>query len=297
HRYPTYGVSLLWFDGGNLTQIGYARGISPFAEFVVFKTKKIEANFHLATGIASLTKPFDLVENQKNVAIGSSISGVMQGILNIQYFFHPNLSAHVGLCITHFSNSNIQLPNYGLNYPHIRFGINTFFHEKKPIPQQIRPNPQPSKHRLQVHVAIATKQMEEIENKRFFPRMLSIKYARTIGQTGLFTGAVELFNDPSQLVRRYQKDTVSNLFSSFDIAFVPGYEILFGRLSIVMNIGVYAFRKNPVYTVTYQRLGIRYEPFDRVYCLVALKTHFAQSDFIEWGIGINLYKKKSKKAD
>ena len=71
-----------------------------------------------------MTKHFDIYENQKNGAIGSSVNAYVQ----FKWFWHIKLNDRMriepGFMFSHVSNARAQSPNLGLNVFGIGLGLN-----------------------------------------------------------------------------------------------------------------------------------------------------------------------------
>ena len=72
----------------------------------------------------------------------------------------------------------------------------------------------------------------------------------------------------------------------------PGVHVLhqlrFSRLSLVTQLGFYIYAKDKSDGPIYDRLAIQYKLNNNILLNVALKTHFAKADFVEWGIGYSI---------
>ncbi|MCB0409779.1 MAG: acyloxyacyl hydrolase, partial [Flavobacteriales bacterium] len=67
------------------------------------------------------------------------------------------------------------------------------------------------------------------------------------------------------------------------------YGLSMGKLDLLFQVGGYAYTAYEDNGYIYSKLGSRYYLTDKLFVNLALKTHFAVADFIEYGVGYRLH--------
>lgn len=133
YNFPEVGVSLIAGNLGNKKQLGYTVGLVPSMIFSKKVLKKINLNFQIGFGFTWFNAPFDSVTNKFNLLIGSHITNMSIGKININHQLSNNLFLDYGFSFIHCSNGHYQIPNIGLNAPNFNMGLKYLFKDKKTI--------------------------------------------------------------------------------------------------------------------------------------------------------------------
>jgi hypothetical protein len=64
-----------------------------------------------------------------------------------------------------------------------------------------------------------------------------------------------------------------------------GHQLEFSKLTVATQIGYYIYAKDKSDGPIYSRFALRYKLNSKLLLNLALKTHYAKADFIEWGVG------------
>lgn len=101
--------------------LGYASSIYAGVEkrLLAFENFNITIGAH--TGIAYVSQSYRA--DNRNVAIGSALNSTSEFSLKTYYIPSESLRLKLGMDFTHYSNGALQLPNLGLNYYNISFGL------------------------------------------------------------------------------------------------------------------------------------------------------------------------------
>ncbi|MCY1373005.1 hypothetical protein D9M69_602520 [compost metagenome] len=67
-----------------------------------------------------------------------------------------------------------------------------------------------------------------------------------------------------------------------------GHELFVNKLSLETQFGYYTYAPLDYLDPIYQRLGLKYYLMDEIFMGVALKTHAAKAEALEFGIGVRL---------
>ena len=119
---PKVGVSAIYINTGNEESLGKAYGIMPMVELPL-NHWKVQWNIRAGCGLGYIQKPFDRVDNYKNLAIGSNFNVLIFANSKWNIKWSDKIESSVGLSLTHFSNGSLKRPNLGINLLSINTGI------------------------------------------------------------------------------------------------------------------------------------------------------------------------------
>jgi len=128
--YSDFGATFLYHDFRN-DILGKNYSFYAFMEYYLWHpSHRLQLSFRLSQGVAYNTNPFDKNSNPKNKLFGSHILFPFDLAFYLKY---PKIYGHwgvqLGWAVFHYSNGNIQSPNYGANIPSITLGVNYDFRE------------------------------------------------------------------------------------------------------------------------------------------------------------------------
>jgi len=122
--YSDFGATFLYHDFRDKI-LGKNYGVYAFMEYYLIKPAATwQLSFRLSQGIAYNTHPYDKQTNSKNQLFGSHWLFPFDIAM---YVKTPKLYRQwrfqLGLAIFHYSNGNLQSPNYGANLPSLTVGL------------------------------------------------------------------------------------------------------------------------------------------------------------------------------
>lgn len=285
-RYPIKGIKLLYIDLGNPDVLGKAFSIMPYLSFPLAKGKRLSFNFRFAMGMAYITKCFDRTANYTNTAIGSHLNAAVDLNFELRAKLCNSLSLTGGVGFTHFSNGAIKSPNLGLNIPAIYLGL-AYKPSKKPI-EYIKHDKPPYNKRIQYRVLFSYGISNMyIEDPKFYPSYaLSGYFLKPVNIKQKIGLVFDLFYETENF--EYLRRENVNLKSDIGIL-RPGlsltYVFDFDKLSLILQMGGYLYTKYKGNGYIYDRLGLQYLVGKHYILNLALKTHFAVADHVEFGVG------------
>jgi hypothetical protein len=115
YNFPTYGLGLYGADFDNDEELGTPTSLYGFFTWPFLRSGRWTGEFLLAFGLTNDWKPYDPVENPKNIAIGLGRSVHIEPGATIAYRVARRWSLIGGVTATHFSNGGTQRPNHGIN--------------------------------------------------------------------------------------------------------------------------------------------------------------------------------------
>jgi hypothetical protein len=287
YNYPKIGISLLYFDLANTNQLGNSLGITPYFSFFV-TNKKIAWEVKFGAGIGYIEKPFDRVNNYKNLAIGSSFNALISANSQLSIQLNNKLSTSLGLSIIHFSNGAFTMPNLGINILSLNMGMAYRFGENK-TQFDVKIEERERTWSKNVTLGFGLKEILPVEGPKYFTTTTSFNFMKVRSNKSTFGVGLDLFYNSSltQLIAQDTSKTQTN-FDNFRGGLTVIYSLDFGKFSTLLQLGGYFFAKEKKKGLIYNRLTTRYHLNDKVFINLGLKTHIAVADFVEVGVGYKI---------
>ncbi|MCB9260999.1 MAG: acyloxyacyl hydrolase [Flavobacteriales bacterium] len=282
---PKICMGFLYMDLGRPELTGKAFAAMPGFETSLTNRTKSNLRMRFSTGLAYLTKKFDVYTNRHNLAIGSHVNGVMQGLLLWEHQYNNlPLQSHVGIGLTHFSNGSFRIPNLGVNMPSLTFGLHYLIdqsNEQNPIVDTLKPN------KWQVHFAYGFKEQSLTNTTGFHIFNIEAVRIKRINIKRGWRFGTDFYRD-----RTYHFDPASvdnsqklGLFEQLECGLFAGHQLLISRVYFITDFGAYLYKPTSSKYGIYQRIGFNYHFNQKGYAVLALKTHFGIADHFTWGLG------------
>ena len=284
YKYPTWGVLYSMRNLGNDDLLGNGHAIIFNTHFPIMRKEKWNAGFTVGTGPAIIEKTFHRISNHKNIAIGSKLNLAIKFETNIAYKINNNMAMGAALAFNHYSNGAFTSPNLGLNIPTFGLYYQHSFGEKKPLNIQELKSVDKSYEKA-VALMTGVKEIAPPGGHKFFVLAASFSYCKVFGYKSRLGGGVDLIHDPSA-GERLQRDSISyTLIDNIKTGLFLSHEWIISDFSLITQAGVYVYAKKSTEGSLYQRIGFRYSFYKKYFINVSLKTHFANADYGEWGLG------------
>jgi hypothetical protein len=282
YNYPLYGYTMLWLNYNSPAVLGQSFSAIAFIQPVLFKSGHWTLAYHLGTGLVYHTKVFDKQVNPTNIMISSRVSMAMQGGLHLRQRVSKSWSFTQSIELTHFSNGAFRMPNSGINNFTASVGLSGNMPLKPKAPVQ---DEKLSLKRWQwsAHGSAGLIERFPTGGKKYAIWHAQLSTTYRVGQkSGLTLGGEGIWN------RAIRQEIIQN---NLDVPFVragivAGHELYVSRVSLLTQLGVYAFNKTTIDPPIYQRYGLKYYFNPNLYGALFLKTHYARAECIEWGLGI-----------
>ena len=109
HLNPQLGnpVSVYLYQGAHLARLAH----------------RLWLNYEWNLGLAMGWNPYDAVNNPDNKCIGSKVTAYIDADIYLNWRLSDHFDLNTGLSLSHFSNGNTALPNYGLNTLGLKVGL------------------------------------------------------------------------------------------------------------------------------------------------------------------------------
>ncbi|MFH0865168.1 MAG: acyloxyacyl hydrolase [Bacteroidota bacterium] len=297
YKYPVIGGAVWYADLANPDMLGKAVAVYPYMNFHLYHSKCFYLNYRFGLGLGYISKPFDYIDNYKNIAIGSRLNAAINMFYELKWFVAKKISLTSGIGLTHFSNGSFKTPNLGINIPTVFAGIAYYLpYSENIIADTSWKQMKGKKSSLRLLLAGGMKQIYPAEGDTYGVFMISLNYTKALSYKREFAVGMDVFLDYSDKRSIKRKDIPLN--SDFGIlkpGVYAGHNFIFSRLHLLMHFGYYLYAKDKSDGMIYSRFGLEYDFSRTCFARLALKTHFGKADFVEWGIGYRFLNKKNKK--
>ncbi len=283
---PKVGISAVYINTGNKESLGNAYGIFPFVEMPL-NHWKITWNLRAGYGLGYIEKPFDRETNYKNLAIGSKFNALIY-VNSLWKYKFKKIESSVGVSLTHFSNGSLKRPNLGINLFSANAGLAyNFGSTKNTIPfNGINKDHNWSKY---INLNTGVKEIPPIGGGKYMVYTLSYQMIKTVtNKSGVGFAADGFYNTSLEplLIRVQNEDIGFRGNLRFGLSGI--YTLALGKMEMMFQTGWYLYSPYHGNGNLYTRLNSRYFISDKIFLNLALKTHYAVADYIEYGIGYKL---------
>ena len=293
-NYPAMGLGLYHSFLGNPGQLGTGTAVYGYMFFPLITKDKFWFRYRWGTGPGYISKPFDRVDNYKNTAIGSKINLFANLLFETGFKISDHLQLTAGLGYSHFSNAAVKTPNLGINMTTLALGIsyNTVDlgrHLAKDTALFLS-----RKFDFFVYGALGLKEVMPAGGNKYGVVHFFSEAARRVGNRRKIGVGPDIFYDDSDF-KEYNSDTVNipaeNRPEFIKMGVHISHELVLGRLSAIVHIGVYLHNIYKSDGLFYHRFGYRYYITDHLFIDAGFKTHWAVAKNIEFGVGYNFNKR------
>ncbi|OIQ21297.1 MAG: deacylase [Flavobacterium sp. MedPE-SWcel] len=295
YNYPDYGFSFQYEDMKNRS-LGEMYGLYGHYNFYFLKRR---LQFRIGQGIAYNTNPYDKETNFRNHAYGAAVMPTTYFMLN---YHKPDIlqgvGVQAGLSFIHHSNGSMKSPNTSTNTFAVNVGLNyTFGKDEKLryIPRKqdtVNYKKQPLKYNIAFRGGL--NESDVIGSGQYPYYALSFYVDKRVSRKSAFQLGVDFFW-PTYLKEYIKFKSVSypeeNVDGNADyrkIGMFVGHELFINRLSVEGQVGFYVYQPFNSTGTMYQRVGMKYYITDKIFSGVALKTHGAKAEVLEFGVGVRL---------
>ena len=284
YKHLRWGTGLTYFNMGNKELNGHVLAWHIHVEANLKKREKFQAALKFGSGIGYLDRPYNLISNKKNKAIGSKLNGNMQVMYKAYFDLSQKTSLVLGAGVTHYSNGNFKRPNLGVNMMHLDFGLLRkikFVDESrsKKLPELF-----PSSG-FEIMAAYARKQIAVADTRFFNIYSSSLLYYFKHNKNSNWRMGAEAFLDKTYPYTLFNPASLKGLKAKdvTELALKVGHEFMFGRLAIVTDLGTYVYRPNDYKKRVYFAIGFNYCFGKGIIAQTRLKSHMAVADYFYWG--------------
>ena len=338
HNNPTYGMGLSYIDFG-ADVMGHAIAVYPYIMLNIARLRHFEAKFKLATGLGVVSRHYysheydqenyDRPEN--NTTFSTYLNAYLSAGLNLDFPITRNFKINSEFGFFHMSNGKTRVPNRGINtfYGGVGF-IATVNPDEEPVLQQFPDLPY--RWSLNVTGSVGKMHLSRYDKHKFFIASLHAGAIYNVNNWyGVGPGVDVFYNDCVNTNSEsgfYRKDR-GREYTAVDkmrVGIGMNNEFQFGRLTAMLDWGVYVFNPSRNYYQSYYeseafqkygenrplfykcedvgvddgwnyfRFGLKCRVWDNVYLQALAKTHLHICEYIEFGLGYQIpFLKKGKR--
>ncbi len=282
---PTYGVGVLYTGMANPDRIGAGVRVLPYLYLPFTHGERFTFGMRLGWGVGYIAKPFDRIENNKQIAIGSRFNTAIQIMPELR-FTRPRTNLHVGVGIDHWSNGSVKLPNLGLNYLSVSLGASyALTTPVVPVPQRVLTDQRdPLLREWSVVVAAFKSETARPLSGQYSVFSLVGQRQWQVSVKSHLMGGIDIFNKGS-LVTAHPEMKDRDRAEYTQLGVHGGYALGFGRGELYLHMGAYVYSPVEDEAPVFHRIGVRYRTGKHLIWNVSLKSHYAVADHWEFGLG------------
>lgn len=290
YNYPDWGFTFAYQDLKN-ESLGDTYNFLAHYNFYFFKRKLM---WRVAQGFAITTNPFDIETNIGNNAYGTRIISSTLVMLNYKQKLSPSFSLQTGVTLLHGSNGNLRSPNTSTNTFAFNLGL---VYLSKPIPDFIPRGPRERyTEALHYNIALSGGVTESdfiglgrepfLVVSAYLDKVLSKKSTLVVGFDAFFSKFLQ--NEIEFLAAAFPQFGVTADQDWKRVGIFVGHELRFNKMALMTHAGYYAYYPYDFEGRFYQRIGAKRFFGKQYFGTIALKTHAAKAEAIEFGLGIRL---------
>lgn len=287
YHQPALGVGYYHGSLGNREIYGNAHSVYAFFEAPIWNIRnQLELNYRMSTGLSYISKTFDTYNNIYNIAIGSHLNLHFNLFLNALINITEDYKLISGIGFTHFSNGKIKSPNKGLNVINGSLGIRYFFSQPEPLKKDFTQPEIPDKNHFSVIWSHGLKDYNRFKKAVYYISSLNMSYERQYAHFAKAGTGLDVFYNSA--LRNFREEPVRTGITSSDLYRLGmhiSHDFIVGDFSLTIQLGHYFYNKAFYITDIYNRIGLKYYSDDRIILNLSLKSHNANAEFIEFGIG------------
>ncbi|TVZ51172.1 acyloxyacyl hydrolase [Dokdonia sp. Hel_I_53] len=290
YNYPDWGFSFAYQNLKN-SELGNTYNFMGHFNFYFLNRKLM---FRVAQGIGYNSNPFDIETNISNNAYGSSLFSSTVFMINYKQSITPAISLQGGLTFLHGSNGNSKAPNTGSNSVTFNLGL---IYKNGEIPDYIPKGPR-MKYKEPIHFNISLQsglnESDYLGLGRESFLVVTTSIDKTLSKKSKIVFGVEAF------FSKFLKNEIAFLAAAFPqfgvtedqdwkrVGIFLGHELQFNKMALLANVGYYVYYPYDYQGKFYQRVGLKRYFGKQYFGSIAVKTHGAKAEAVEFGLGIRL---------
>jgi hypothetical protein len=291
---PDWGFTFLFQDMKE-PSLGEHYGLYSHFNFYLLKRNLM---LSIGTGIAYNTNPYDSYTNFKGNAYGSSLlSTTFLRVNYVRELIWKGLGFHTGFMIVHYSNGNAKAPNTSTNTLALNAGL-TYQLAYENLPEYIKKTTEIDyseklKYNIVFRSGINESDVIGLGQHPFYvisayvDKRLNYKSSLQAGADLFFTEFLKDFIKYRSIA--YPEDGLTGNEDYKRVGIFVGHELRFNKVAFESQIGYYVYWPYEFEKRIYLRLGLkRYLFNDKLFAAITLKSHWAQAEAIEFGMGVRI---------
>ena len=294
YNYPDWGVSFIYQDFNNEV-LGQNYGLYGHYNFYFFNRSLV---FRIGEGVTYNTNPFDIDTNFKNNAYGSTLVASTYLLFNYNKpRIYNRFGMRAGVSFVHHSNGSFKSPNSGTNVVGINVGVTYDVDgdlEKTYKVQEIDTKSFAEKIKFNFVLKGGLNEGDIIGlGQQPFAVLTAFADKRLNYQSTIQFGT-ELFlskflqKEIEYRAASFQSSTLTGDEDYKRVGVFVGHEFRLGDFAIPTQLGYYLYWPYEYELRVYTRIGVKYYFTEKLFAVGMVKTHAANAEAIEFGLGIRL---------
>ncbi|MDY8136514.1 acyloxyacyl hydrolase [Aquimarina sp. 2201CG5-10] len=290
---PDYGVSFIYQDLDN-EFLGDNIGLYAHYNFYFLNRSLM---LRIGQGVAYTTNPYDEDENFRNVAYGSHFLSSTFALLNFKKEnIVGGLGLNAGIGVIHYSNANFKAPNKSTNTFLFNVGVNYLIDSD--LPEYIEKEKGLARGSEAIGFGaivrsginesdvVGSGQYPFLTIGVFADKRLNKKSAIQLGAELFFSRALERFID-FRATGNFNDGTTGDEDAK-RIGVFLGHELRINKLSVLTQLGYYAYYPYDFEGDVYNRIGLQYYFTKNIFSAVTVRSHAAKAEAVEFSLGYRL---------
>lgn len=293
YNYPDYGVSLSY---QNLKNEYLGKNVALYAHYNFYFIKR-NLMLRIGQGLAYTSNPYDKEDNFRNIAFGSRFMSSTYLMLNYKKEnLFKKFGIQAGLSFIHYSNANVKAPNTSINTLALNVGVTYNLDDISLIEYQENEVKESFAEPIKFNFVLraGVNESDAIGSGQYGFTILSAYADKRLGRKSAIQVGTEVFfsNFLKEWIR-YRSIAFPNGEVEGDedfkrVGVFVGHELFINKLSIVTQLGYYAYYPVDFEGRTYIRVGAKRYFGKKWFAALTLKSHAAKAEAVEVGVGIRL---------
>ena len=291
YNFPDWGLSFIYKDLKNET-LGQNYGLYANYSFYLFSRN---LQLTLGSGLAFNTNPYDQDSNYLNIAYGTSLLSSSFIKANfIKNSIWKGLGFQTGLMFIHYSNGNTKAPNTSTNSFLINAGLNYQLNHRNTIEYVSEQDLTNYSEKIKFNFVFRTgwNQSDVIGSgtypfyvfSAFIDKKLNYYSTIQFGADFFLSKFLEEFISYTAIA--YPEFNLSGDEDYKRVSLFLGHELRIDKNGILFQMGYYVYYPYEFEKRIYLRAGFkRYLYNEKLFAVVSLKSHWAQAEAVEFGVG------------
>lgn len=283
YRSPVFRLGFVHTGTGNQEIIGAAFALTAGVELDLLRRNNFSVQFAPSVGPGWITKPYNLQNNYKNIAIGSNFNIFIGLAMRAKYMFKK---VYLGgeVKFTHFSNGAWATPNLGINLP----TVNIFAGYSISGNSEIIASPNTQEYKPYSNMillgSIGGKENYPVNGKRYPIYNLQYQYRWFYSNRSALIGGLDMMHNVARIRQMELTHGTDNALKYTQLGANVGFAKTFDRFVFFLQNGIYLTNYRGTQGLIYNRIGGNMDINGWIWQF-ALKAHITKADHFEIGVG------------
>ncbi len=277
---PRQGIAFYHMNSGNTKEIGSISALYGYIDFPIFRSKSWLNYLKFGSGISYVQNHFDITQNYRNVAIGSSFNMGFVFAYHIERSFNK-FRIGTGFSVVHSSSGAYRLPNLGLNTPSfditLKYQVNSIRTKTVILNDSLDSNIH-----FDVLLSSGIRSTDVLNKRKRMVHTFQFDARKKNYHVFGYNGGIDVFYN--EAIAFLDEDASTNS-PIIQLGAKIGVDLILDNKTIYLQMGKYLLNESNKDGGFYHRFGGRMVIRERVIANFSLKTHFAKADYFEIGIG------------